>query len=74
MRIKGAGDIPFTILSFVAQKTGITAEIVITFQDTSGAKTGRKEFFLNFQIHNFKSFLRYLFITLRVHDTVLKNK
>lgn len=35
--------IPFTVSPFVAWETGIAAEIAITFQDTGGAKTGRKE-------------------------------
>lgn len=36
-----AGGAPFTVLSFVAQNTGVTAEIGITFQDASGAEAGR---------------------------------
>lgn len=35
-----AGGAPFTVLSFVAQNTGVTAEIGITFQDASGAEAG----------------------------------
>lgn len=34
--------IPFTVLSFVAQNTGVTAEIGITFQDASGAEARRE--------------------------------
>lgn len=57
----------------MARNAGITAEIAVTFQDTRGTKTERKYIFLNFQIYDFNSVLWYLFITLRVHDTVLKD-
>lgn len=48
------------MLSFIAQETGVTTEIVVTFQDTSGTKTGGKEFLLEFSDTQFPSFLKVL--------------
>lgn len=68
-------SVPFAVLSFVAQNAGVAAEILITFQDASGAETRRKKNrVLNSQIYNFKSPLCDLFITVRIHDTALKVK
>lgn len=56
-------NIPLTVLSFIAQHTGVTAEIVITFQDTSGTKTERK-----IMIFEFSDFLQfYLFLVVLIH-------